>query len=177
MGPRWSRAQRWAHQLSGVMILAALISAVVMNRLVSDQGLRFTLYQAHKTLGIVALALVAWRIGLRWCAILPPPISPAWQNRLSLATHRLLYGLMLIIPLSGWAMISASPLKVPTRIFGILPLPDILPASLPLYLGLLKAHAWLGWGLAALLLLHVSGALAHIGDGIFASIWRSAADE
>ena len=159
------------------MILAALISAVVMNRVVSDQGLRFTLYQAHKTLGIVALALVVWRIALRWRAILPPPISPAWQNRLSLATHRLLYGLMLMIPLSGWAMISASPLKVPTRIFGFLPLPDILPASLPLYIGLLEAHAWLGWALAALLLLHISGALAHIRDGIFASIWRGEAEE
>lgn len=171
-GPRWSRGQRWGHQLSGAAILAALVSAVTMNWLVSDQGLRFMLYQAHKTVGIVALALVLWRIALRWRATLPEPISPAWQNALSVATHRLLYVLIVIIPLTGWAMISASPLKVPTRIFGLLPLPDILPTSLPLYLALLKAHAWLGWALVAVLVLHISGALAHIRDGTFAAIWR-----
>ncbi len=170
--PRWSRAQRWSHQLSGAVILAALVSAIAMNRLVSDQGLRFTLYQVHKTLGIVALVLVLWRIGLRWRAVLPEPISPAWQNALSIGTHRLLYGLIFVIPLTGWALISASPLKIPTRIFGLLPLPDMLPTSLPLYLALLKAHAWLGWALGAVLVLHVSGALAHIRDGTFASIWR-----
>ncbi|MBV1706833.1 MAG: cytochrome b/b6 domain-containing protein [Hyphomicrobiales bacterium] len=172
-GARWSRAQRWSHQLSGAAILAALVGAIVMNRLVSDQGLRFMLYQVHKTLGIVALVLVLWRIGVRMRMPLPTPIRPAWQNSLSVATHRLLYVLIFIIPLTGWAMISASPLKIPTRIFGLVPLPDILPTSLPLYLALLKAHAWLGWALGAVLVLHITGALAHVRDGTFASIWRA----
>lgn len=78
---------------------------------------------------------------------------------------------MLGAPLSGWALVSTAKVKVPTLLFGVLPLPHLpLPASAhELAEGGHGLIAWLG---IALFLLHVAGALRHhflIRDGL---IWR-----
>ena len=45
--------------------------------------------------------------------------------------------------------------------FGVLPLPDFVPKDKELGELLENVHAWLAYGLAALVLAHVAGALKH----------------
>lgn len=68
--------------------------------------------QPHKTIGITILLLslvrLAWRLTHR-----PPPLDPdmkGWERALAHTIHWSLYIVMIALPLSGWAMVSASKL-------------------------------------------------------------------
>jgi cytochrome b561 len=125
----------------------------------------------HKSIGITVLLLSVLRVA--WRLINPPPPLPAyvvgWEKWLARATHLAFYVLMLGLPLSGWAMVSASPLiKVhPTVLFGLIhwpamPLPgldsDQLHAAKKLFQFTHDKLAWVAYGAVAL---HVAGALKH----------------
>lgn len=73
--------------------------------------------------------------------------------------HLLLYLAFFAVPLTGWAMSSAK--GFPIVWFGKLPLPDFVPKDHDLGELLESVHAWLAYGLAALVLAHVAGALKH----------------
>ncbi|MBC7677048.1 MAG: cytochrome b/b6 domain-containing protein, partial [Rhodoferax sp.] len=72
------------------------------------------LYGLHKTLGIVILAMAAFR--LIWHKYSPPPhpIGPpkAWGNLAARVAHALIYLLLITIPLSGWFASSATGIDV-----------------------------------------------------------------
>src|SRR5579863_361430 len=66
----------------------------------------------HKSIGITVLLLSLLRVGWRLTNP-PPPLPdgmPAWERRAAKAVHVLFYVFILAMPLSGWAMVSASPL-------------------------------------------------------------------
>lgn len=121
---------------------------------------RVKLYNWHKWAGVTILALSAvrllWRLGHRPPADIP---MPAWQARLAHAVHFLLYVAFFAVPLTGWAMSSAK--GFPIVWFGVLPLPDFVPKDEQLGKLLENVHGWLAYGLAALVLAHVAGALKH----------------
>src|SRR5690606_14556202 len=81
---------------------------------ISDQRLAFDLFQWHKSFGLLVLALAILR--LAWRLANPRPLLPAGTPRLEQAaaasTHRALYALMILLPLSGWALVSASVLEI-----------------------------------------------------------------
>lgn len=131
----------------------------------------FSLYQLHKSVGITILLLTLVRIGVRYWKPRPPKLEGGWQGALASGVHVGLYAFMLGAPLTGWALVSTAKVKVPTLLFGILPLPHLpLPASTH---GLAEnGHGLIAWLGIALFLLHVAGALRHhllIHDGL---IWR-----
>ena len=69
----------------------------------------WTLVSIHKPLGIAILVLVVLRLAVRFRRGAPPlPTDlPRWQALAAKASHVMLYGLMLAMPLIGWAMLSA----------------------------------------------------------------------
>jgi cytochrome b561 len=127
--------------------------------------------QLHKSIGITVLLLTLIRIGWRFTHA-PPPLPEhmaGWEKFAARANHLVFYGLMLAMPLSGWAMVSASPLikvhptvlywTVPWPVFPGLPTdPDQLHAARKLF-G--KTHSLLAWVAYATILLHVAAALKH----------------
>ncbi|CAN5312745.1 cytochrome b [soil metagenome] len=127
--------------------------------------LRLKLYNWHKWAGIVILALslvrLLWRLTHR-----PPALSrqiemamPAWQMRAYHATHGLLYALFFAVPLIGWAYSSAAGFSI--VLFGVLPLPDFVPADKALAALIKPWHALSAFTLAALVVLHILAALKH----------------
>ncbi len=156
----YTRTAITLHWLIALLIFCAFPLGIYMHELpFSPKQLRLVSY--HKWLGVtifmLALARVAWR--LRHPA--PPPVAglPAWQRLASIATHHLLYLLLLVIPLSGWLMSSAK--GVPTVYLGLVQLPDLLDKDKALGELLAGVHMGLNLALAALVLLHSAAALKH----------------
>lgn len=128
--------------------------------------------QIHKSIGITVLMLTLLRLVWRLLFRPPPmpPSMPAWERLAAHAIHALLYVIMLGMPLTGWAMSSASRLirVFPITWFGLFRWPTINAlASLPpdrmksahdLFFTLHSGGAWLAYGLVTL---HVLAALRH----------------
>ena len=159
---------RLLHWLMAVLIVAMLFIGVSM---VSDLSLRHpVLLSLHKATGLALLVLVVLRIGLR-LALPHPPLPrdlPPLQRFAAGASHVLLYGLMLAMPLLGWAMLSAGGYPRPLQ------LPAIAPHNLQLYAVLRQAHDWAGYLLFATILVHLGAALMHAlvrRDGVLRSMW------
>ena len=98
------------------------------------------LFQLHKSIGVVILLLAVAR--LAWRLVRPaPPLPgalPALEHKAAQAGHAALYVLMLALPLTGWAMVSTSPLNIPTVLFGVISWPHIpflaeLPDKAPVH--------------------------------------------
>jgi cytochrome b561/polyisoprenoid-binding protein YceI len=153
-------------------IAALLAFQISVGWALEDLGARgFAFYQWHKSVGITILLLTLLRIVVRYWKPRPAKLEGGWQGALASGVHVGLYAFMLGAPLTGWALVSTAKVKVPTLLFGVIPLPHLpLPASAhELAEGGHGLIAWLG---IALFLLHVAGALRHhllMRDGL---IWR-----
>ena len=171
---RFSPLQRLLHWLMALMILAMLFIGIGMVASVAPQY--WTLVSIHKPLGIAILILVLMRLALRVMRGTPPlPADlPPLQRFAAGASHFVLYGLMILMPLIGWSMLSAG--GYPIVLYGPLHLPPIMPHSDALYAVLRPAHTVLGLLLFAVILLHFAAALFHAlvrQDGVFDSMaWR-----
>jgi cytochrome b561 len=83
----------------------------------------------------------------------------ALMQKLAHLGHAVLYGLMILIPLSGWLLSSAK--GVQTVWFGVLPLPDLLEKDKALGHLLHEVHESLNFFLLVLLAGHVAAAIKH----------------
>jgi cytochrome b561 len=97
-----------------------------------------------------------WRLTHRPPADVP---MPAWQRQAAHSTHIALYVLFFAVPLSGWAYSSAA--GFPIVVFGLLPLPDFVPADKALAETIQPVHQWLAYLLALVVVGHVGAALKH----------------
>ena len=106
--------------------------------------------------------LLVW-LRLAWRVMNPPPAYPNSMSKtlkaLAHLGHAALYGLMIVIPLSGWLLSSAK--GVQTVWFGVLPLPDLLDKDKELGHLLHEVHEALNFVLLFLLAGHVAAALKH----------------
>ena len=155
------------HWAAGAIILALIAMGWAMIHGGLDSAWTFDIYQWHKSWGFVAL--VADSRPARGAPRQRFPAGarfPRWERRLAAATQASLYILTICAILSGWLVVSASPLPVPTRFFDLFVVPNIAPADPSLFAGAVLAHKIAAWTIAALVALHVIGALKHhFADG------------
>jgi len=149
-----------------VMLLTMLFIGVTM---VASLGNYHKLVAIHRPLGIMILILAVIRLINRMFTTLPPfPPTMSRQERwIATASEKLLYGLMLALPLVGWGMLSAG--HYPIVMFGPLHLPPILPANPTLYAVLRKTHTILAYLLFVTFLAHLGAVLFHtliVRDGL-----------
>jgi cytochrome b561 len=156
------------HWLTALAVLGLIVMGLVMTRERPGSHLQFVLYQLHKSVGITVLALtiarLAWRLGHK-----PPPLPatmPGWEKLAAHAGHLALYGFMVGMPLSGWALVSASTYNIPTVLYGVVPFPHLpvlptLPNKAAVEAVLRQVHDVAGWLLMATLAGHVGAALRH----------------
>jgi cytochrome b561 len=160
MSTSYTPVAKALHWLMAVLIVGLLALGLVMHEMPLSPR-KLELYSWHKWFGVTVFLLVwlrlAWRLTHRPPA-LPATLSPPMQ-RLARAGHALLYGLMIVIPLSGWLMSSAK--GVQTVWFGVVPLPDLLPRDRALGDLLQQAHQLLNLLLMLTLAGHVLAALWH----------------
>jgi cytochrome b561 len=156
---RFSVLQRILHWVMAVLVLAMLFIGVGMVSTVAPRY--WDLVSVHKPLGILILVLALLRLVVRLVKGSPPLPGdlPRWQVGLAYASHVLLYGLMIVMPLIGWSMLSAG--GYPIVLYGSLHLPSIMPHDDLLHAALFRAHAWLAYIFFLTIVVHFSAALFH----------------
>ncbi|MFK7992783.1 MAG: cytochrome b/b6 domain-containing protein [Granulosicoccus sp.] len=156
------------HWLIAFFIIGLMAVGKYMVSLDDSDPIRFAFTQWHKSFGLTVLVLSVLRLTWRFTHRPPPePASiPAWQQGIATIVHLLLYGLLLIIPLTGWIMTSASPLNIDTVLFNVITIPHLPPfAHLPNKADIAESfhqyHELAGNLLILLLLAHIAAALKH----------------
>jgi cytochrome b561 len=159
---RWSGPIIWLHWVGAAIIIALIAIGWAMIYGGLDAASTFDLFQLHKSLGFVALALTVPRLVVRLASSSPPaPVSSLSERRLAASVQGFLYLLTICAIVSGWLVVSASPLPIPTRFFDMFVIPNIAPADPSLFAGAALAHKLAAWAIAFLVALHVAGALKH----------------
>jgi len=156
----YTRTAKALHWMMAVMIFGLLCVGIYMHDLPLSPD-KLKLYSYHKWMGVTVFMLLLIRLG--WRLTHQPPALPASMPQalqlVAHAGHWLLYGLMFVIPLSGWLMSSAKGFQ--TVWFGVLPLPDLLEKNKELGELLAEVHEGLNMFLIAVILGHIAAALKH----------------
>jgi len=158
---RYSDGAIALHWLTAALVVAQIYVGFVFADMERgpERGEWFTW---HKTLGatilVLSLARLAWRLAHK-----PPPFPddlPRWERVAATWNHRIFYFLLIALPLTGLATISAGEAGVTKLVAGIpLPLIPGLPEAAGETFGGL--HEVLVFTTIALVVLHVAAALKH----------------
>jgi cytochrome b561 len=157
---------RLLHWTMAAMILTMLCVGVTMVVSLSNYHV---LVSIHRPLGIAILILVVVRFVNRLVNSPPPfPDSmPRAERLVATASELTMYGLMFVLPLVGWGMLSAA--RYPIVLFGSLHLPFILPHDAMLHAVLRKTHTILAYLFFLTFIAHFGAILFHtliVRDGI-----------
>lgn len=159
------------HWLIALMLIGQLAGGFYMHNLPdTEAGLKFELYQLHKSFGVTILLLtlvrLAWRLTHK-----PPPLPeamPAWERVAARGAHAGFYVLLIAMPLVGWAVVSSSPFadSVQTYLFGVvhwphLPFFESVEDRKGLSHDIAEIHEYLAFAMIGLIALHVAAALKH----------------
>lgn len=162
--PRYTTVAIVLHWVLALAILTAFGVGLYLDDLPFSPS-KLKLINWHKWAGIMILALslarLVWRITHRPPA-LPARIGnamPRWQHIAHHGTHHLMYLLFLVVPLAGWAYSSAK--GYPVVLFGVLPLPDLMPANKELADTIKEVHGAAAFALIGLVALHVAAVIKH----------------
>lgn len=165
----YSPIAKFLHWGVAICVLTIIPVGILMNMELPFSG---PLYNFHKSLGIVILLLMTWRILYRISAGAPaaePTLAP-WQKTASSAVHGLLYVTLLAMPILGYLANSAyGEHGTATPFFGLFNIPPAIAPNEALANTLFRIHKYLGFGVAGLAALHIAAALQHyfiIKDGV-----------
>lgn len=164
---RYGSVAKTLHWLTALLILALMPLGIIANKLpyeTSDQlAQKAWLFSMHKTLGVIVFFLALTRI--LWALQQPKPglLHPdrKVESFAAETIHWLLYGSLVLVPLSGWVQHAATT--------GFAPIWWPLSQNLPLVPkseALAAVSAGTHWVLTKVLglaiLLHIAGALKHV---------------
>ena len=127
---RFALPSRILHWLMAPMVIAQLLIGVTMVASLSYYPL---LLAIHRPLGVLILGFAVVRLVNRLTHRLPPFLATMSRAERRIATwsEYLLYALLLVQPLVGWAMLSAA--RFPVVMVGQLRLPGIAPHDIDVY--------------------------------------------
>lgn len=162
---------KFFHWLIAILVIGMLVFGYFLDDFPKNwQG--FT-YNLHKLIGLTVLSLMVLRLIWALMNVKPalPAGTPAWQRSVEKAAHGLIYGLVILMPLSGW--IGAVAGGRPPHLGGFkfdLPIPE----NDALFSAAYVMHGNVALLLIALLSLHVLAAFYHhfiLKDNILVRMW------
>lgn len=160
---RYSQVAIVLHWTIALLIIGNIIGGLVLANDLLDGQAKASVMTLHQSAGLTVLLLSVAR--LAWRLTNPPPSLPehmtAAEHLLAKSTHWLFYGLMFVLPLSGWAMSSTSP-KYPILYLWLFEVPK-LPVEMSRANGGFynEIHEYAAYLAIATLALHITGALKH----------------
>jgi cytochrome b561 len=155
---RFTLLSRLLHWSMAAMVIAQLLIGVTM---IASLAYYPLLLAIHRPLGVAILVFAVARLVNRLTHHPPPflaTMSPL-ERRIATWSERLLYGLLLVQPLVGWAMLSAA--RFPVILYGPVHLPGIAPHNITLYAVLRISHSILAFLLFLTFTAHMCAVLFH----------------
>ncbi len=154
----YSRGAIWFHWVIGLLIIGNLTGGLLHESF--SQATNGMIMSLHKATGItilfLSLARLVWRLTHR-----PPALAPT-VKRVAHATHWAFYLLMILVPLSGWVLVSVGARKYPLEWYYLFDLPFLpITQDKALASAMADRHETLAFLWMALLALHISAALKH----------------
>ena len=169
---QWGLPSKLLHWLTALLILIQIPLGFYANDL-ANSPLKLELFGWHKSFGILILMLAIMRLLWRMAGSIPSlPDASLVQRRLANLGHSLLYGLMLVLPLSGWIMSSAA--NRPINWFWIMELPALTGPDKVLKKIAEEVHEVSVILLLVVLAVHIGAALWHhfkLRDSVLKRMW------
>jgi cytochrome b561 len=165
---RYTRAAIFLHWTIALLIIVQVFLGWWLNEWVPDHShIQDQITDVHISVGLTILLLVLARIAVRLVHRPPPPPAgtPAWERIVAAFAQLAFYALMLVLPLSGWAMLSMG--HDPIQFWG-LPWPRLpgvgavfgSPAPKAVHHAVMHFHVYiLIWLLVLTFALHVAAAI------------------
>jgi cytochrome b561 len=155
---RFALPSRILHWTMAPMVIAQLFIGVTMVASLSYYPL---LLAIHRPLGVAILCFALVRLTNR-LTHRPPPFLASMsraERRIAAWSEYLLYALLLMQPLTGWATLSAA--QLPIALVGPLHLPGIAPHDIDVYAVLRQCHGIFAFLLFATFTAHICAVLFH----------------
>ena len=174
-GDRYSQGAIVFHWTIAVLVVINLALGLTHDYVPRD----WNVIPVHKSIGLTVLVLSIGR--LAWRLMHRPPALPfemaGWEKFAAKTVHWLLYALMLLLPLTGWAFSSFqfhADRPPPTLSWFWLFNVPLLPVGSDLAHTSRDLHTLLGYLMTALVVLHVAAALRHhflLKDRVLLRMW------
>lgn len=167
---RYSGPAQAMHWLTVLLVFSTIPAGIIMLQPGIARPLQDGLFTYHKNIGLVILALILARLIYRLVRPTPPlPASvPPLQRGIAHATHWLLYGLIIVMAVSGYIRVVAG--GFPLEMWDAIGLPRIVSPDPALAERAKAIHAVVRMPLVLLIAAHVGAALFHAvvkRDGVF----------
>lgn len=148
------------HWLMLLLFIAVYACIELRGLYPKGSDLREGLKTWHFMLGMLLFVLVALRLAARLTGPTPgiKPEPPSWMQISAGVLHVALYALMIVMPLTGWLLLSATGKPVP--FFG-LELPALIGENKDLAKPLKEIHEFIGTAGYYLIGLHAAAAFYH----------------
>ena len=166
---RYERTAVLLHWIVALLIIALIAAGWYMVGIPKNTPERAFFFNLHKSLGIVTaifiVMLIVWRI--RHVAPPLPSAMPKWETMAANLNHRLFYGFMVLVTLTGYLTSSFS--RYGPKLFGIA-LPHWGWEDAALRGNFTAVHRITALIFAVLIAIHVAAALKHLlvdKDGVF----------
>lgn len=146
------------HWWMASLYLLLIIGGMAMDRVSTDSLLRPVLYSVHKSIGLLTVVLLSWRLCLLirvwWRKYRTRFLKLTFNWFKKTILHSLLYVFMVVTPATG-IFLSNSVRAGNLRFFGI-PLPDIFPPNREVIELAADLHVWSISAFFGLFLLHLA---------------------
>ena len=158
----WGWPAKTLHWVGAVLILLLLGHGWWMTHM-TPRPERLANYAGHSALGYDFLVLLVLRLVWRWCNQVPelPADLKPWERMAAHAGHFSLYLLMFIVSLTGWLVANTFRVPITKDVLGISFPAIVTTVERPVRQWIEESHMVLAYVLAAVVLLHILGALRH----------------
>jgi len=146
-----------AHWIMSACYLVLFVGGTFMSQLPRELSVRGPLYDFHKSVGVLTMALLTWRILIllrvwwKKYAKRRPKFTKEWYK--TFALHASLYVFMWLVPVAGF-LLSNSFKSNNVKFFGIV-LPDLFPQNSAMVEVGRSLHFWLAYTFLAFVILHI----------------------
>lgn len=169
---QWGWLSKILHWLTAVLIFIQIPLGFYAESL-KLSPLKMDIFVWHKSVGMLVFLLLILRLLWRIKGTIPDTVNASRiPQYLAQGAHYLLYGLMILLPISGW--ITSSAANIPIKLFWLIPLPALVGPDDAVKSLAAEVHEISVCVLLAVLVLHIGAALRHhllLRDNILKRMW------
>lgn len=169
--PSYAPLLRWIHWTTAILFIIAMLIGLYCGLQPPGTSPRRELLEVHKSLGETLLVLTVLRLLVRALTKAPsmPHDSSAFVRLAAGLNHLVLYGLLVVMPVTGYLFSSAGGYRL--KYFGTFELPRLFAGNQAVAHFGEAAHGVLAWLAYATVAAHIGATVWHVvveKDGIMA---------